>query len=85
MDIDGRTKKIIAEELCVDQQKVASDARLDDFGFDSLDMVEICLALEDEFEVELPYEEAAALSTAGEFVGFVTKHLDLKAARQAKA
>jgi len=55
-------KGIIVAHLCVDESKVVSRAKLNDLGADSLDMVELVLALEDSFEVDLPQDTRIAVS-----------------------
>ena len=70
--IDERVKKIIAEQLSVELDKITPDARfVDDLGADSLDTVELVMALEEEFEIDIPDEEAEKIVTFNDVLGFV--------------
>ena len=63
-DIEARVKKIIAEQLGVDEAQVTNEkAFVADLGADSLDTVELVMALEDEFDIEIPDEDAEKLKT----------------------
>ncbi|MEH6627680.1 MAG: acyl carrier protein [Motiliproteus sp.] len=62
--IEERVKKIVAEQLGVKEEEVTSDASfVEDLGADSLDTVELVMALEEEFETEIPDEEAEKITT----------------------
>ena len=64
MSVEDRVKKIIVEQLGVEEEKVKADASfVDDLGADSLDTVELVMALEEEFDEEIPDEDAAKLTT----------------------
>ncbi len=70
--IEERVKKIIVEQLGVSDEQVTTDASfVDDLGADSLDTVELVMALEEEFDVEIPDDEAEKITTVKEAVGFV--------------
>ena len=70
--IEERVKKIIVEQLGVSDEQVTTDASfVDDLGADSLDTVELVMALEKEFDVEIPDDEAEKITTVKEAVGFV--------------
>ena len=63
-DIEARVKKIIAEQLGVEESQVTNEkAFVDDLGADSLDNVELVMALEDEFGIEIPDEDAEKITT----------------------
>ena len=70
-DIEERVKKIIIEQLGVKEEEVKSEASfVDDLGADSLDTVELVMALEEEFDTEIPDEEAEKINT-----GIMTKSI----------
>lgn len=65
---------IIVEQLSVDKDKVVSGASfVDDLGADSLDLVELIMAMEEEFDVEIPDEEAEKIATVQDAIDFVNK------------
>jgi len=73
-DIAERVKKIVIEHLGVDAGKVIEGASfIDDLGADSLDTVELVMALEEEFGVEIPDDAAETILTVGDAVGFLEK------------
>ncbi len=75
-DIDERVKKIIVEQLGVSADEVTESASfVDDLGADSLDTVELVMALEEEFECEIPDEEAENITTVKQAVDYVNNHL----------
>ena len=70
-----RVKKIVVEHLGVDADKVTEEASfIDDLGADSLDIVELVMAMEEEFEVEIPDEEAENIKTVGDAVNYINTH-----------
>ena len=72
MAVEARVKKIIAEQLGVEPDDVVSEARfVEDLGADSLDTVELVMALEEEFEIEIPDEDAEKIQTVAAAVDFV--------------
>ena len=72
--IEERVKKIVVEHLGVDEEKVANDASfIDDLGADSLDTVELVMAFEEEFGVEIPDDSAETILTVGDAVRFLSK------------
>jgi len=74
-DIAERVKKIVIEHLGVDAGKVIEGASfIDDLGADSLDTVELVMAFEEEFGVEIPDDAAETISTVGDAVGFLEKN-----------
>jgi acyl carrier protein len=73
-DIAERIKKIVVEHLDVDAEKVTENASfIDDLGADSLDNVELVMAFEEEFGVEIPDDAAEHIQTVGDAVKFVEK------------
>ncbi len=73
-NIEERVKKIVAEQLGV-KEDIAIDASfVDDLGADSLDTVELVMALEEEFECEIPDDEAEKITTVQEAIDYVTKN-----------
>ena len=74
-DIEARVKKIIAEQLGVPEADVANDkAFVADLGADSLDTVELVLALADEFSIEIPDEEAEKITTVQLAIDYAKGH-----------
>ena len=72
MAVEERVKKIIAEQLGVEEDDVVSDAKfVEDLGADSLDTVELVMALEEAFEIEIPDEDAEKILTVAAAVDFV--------------
>ena len=75
-DIEDRVKKIIVEQLGVSADDVTEGASfVDDLGADSLDTVELVMALEEEFECEIPDEEAENITTVKQAIDYVNNHL----------
>jgi len=73
--IEERVKKIVAEQLGVKSEEVTNEASfVDDLGADSLDTVELVMALEEEFETEIPDEEAEKISTVQTAIDYITAH-----------
>jgi acyl carrier protein len=71
-DIFDRVKRIIVERLGVDEAEVTLEASFkDDLGADSLDVVELVMELEDEFDMEISDEDAEKISTVGEVVEYI--------------
>ena len=72
-NVDERVKKIVVEQLGVKEDEVNdSSSFVDDLGADSLDTVELVMALEEEFETEIPDEEAEKITTVQQAIDFVT-------------
>ena len=77
--VEQRVKKIVAEQLGVDESKIVNDASfVDDLGADSLDTVELVMALEEEFGTEIPDEEAEKITTIQKAVDYVNAHAKTK-------
>ena len=76
-NVDERVKKIVIEQLGVKEDEVNnSSSFVDDLGADSLDTVELVMALEEEFECEIPDEEAEKITTVQQAVDYVTANKD---------
>ena len=74
-DINGKVKKIVADHLGVEEEKVTDEASfIDDLGADSLDTVELVMAFEEAFSVEIPDEKAETILTVGDAIA----HLEAK-------
>lgn len=75
MEIESRIKAIIADQLGVSAEEVKPEARfIEDLGADSLDIVELIMAMEEEFETEIPDEEAEKILTVGDTIEYVKAH-----------
>ncbi len=75
-DITDRVKKIVVEHLNVDEVKVVNDASfIDDLGADSLDTVELVMAFEEEFDIEIPDDAAETIQTFGDAVKFINDNI----------
>jgi len=73
--VDERVKQIIVEQLGVDEGEVTSTASfVDDLGADSLDTVELVMAFEEAFGIEIPDEDAENIATVKDAVDYITKH-----------
>lgn len=74
-DIEERVKKIVAEQLGANEADVKLESSfVDDLGADSLDTVELVMALEEEFECEIPDEEAEKITTVQQAVDYINAH-----------
>jgi acyl carrier protein len=75
--IEDRVKKIVVEQLGVEEAQVTPDASfIDDLGADSLDTVELVMALEEEFDCEIPDEEAEKISTLAQAVSYINANME---------
>ena len=75
-NIEQRVKKIVAEQLGVNESEIKTESSfVDDLGADSLDTVELVMALEEEFECEIPDEEAEKITTVQQAIDYVNVHL----------
>jgi acyl carrier protein len=76
VNIDEKVKKIIVDQLGVDPNEVTNQASfIDDLGADSLDTVELVMAFEEEFDIEIPDEDAEKMTTVGQAVEYLKKKL----------
>ncbi|HHN67543.1 MAG TPA: acyl carrier protein [Thermopetrobacter sp.] len=74
-DVAERVKKIVVEHLGVDADKVTEEASfIDDLGADSLDNVEMVMAFEEEFGIEIPDDAAETIQTVGDAIKFIEKN-----------
>ena len=72
--IEAKVKEIIVEQLGVNEDQVNREAKMiDDLGADSLDAVELVMAIEEEFGIEVPDDEAEKLNAVGEIIDYVEK------------
>jgi len=71
-----KVKEIIADRLGVDENEIEMDSSLvDNLGADSLDLVELIMAMEEEFDIEIPDEEAEQIVTVGDAVEYIKNHM----------
>ena len=76
-NIIERVTKLVCEQLGVKEDEVTPEASfVEDLGADSLDTVELVMALEEEFETEIPDEEAEKITTVKEAIDYIQKHAD---------
>lgn len=74
-EVFDKVKKIIVEQLSAEESEVTVEASfIEDLGADSLDIVELIMALEEEFGVEIPDEDAEKISTVGDAVKYIQEH-----------
>jgi acyl carrier protein len=79
MSVEERVKEIIVEQLGVETAQVTERAKfVDDLGADSLDTVELVMALEEEFSIEIPDEDAEKIVSVGDAINYITEHADNK-------
>ena len=75
MTVEEKVKEIIVDQLGVDDKKVTTSASfIDDLGADSLDTVELVMALEEEFDIEIPDEEAEKISKVQDAIDYIKSH-----------
>ena len=76
MEMEQRVKKVVAEQLGVSEAEIKNESSfVGDLGADSLDTVELVMALEEEFECEIPDEEAEKITTVQQAVDYVNSHV----------
>jgi acyl carrier protein len=75
-NLEQRVKKIVAEQLGINEADVKTESSfVDDLGADSLDTVELVMALEEEFECEIPDEEAEKITNVQQAIDYIKSHL----------
>jgi acyl carrier protein len=80
MSVEERVKKIVIDQLGVEEGQVTKEAKfVEDLGADSLDTVELVMALEEEFKLEIPDEEAEKITTVGQAVDYIDSHIPKEA------
>jgi len=76
MDLETRIKEIIADQLGVEIEKLREDANfVQDLGADSLDVVELVMAFEEEFGIEIPDEDAEKIRTVGDVINYLKERV----------
>ncbi|HUJ88791.1 MAG TPA: acyl carrier protein [Syntrophorhabdales bacterium] len=76
MAVAEKVKKMIVEQLGVSESEVVPEAKfIDDLGADSLDIVELVMALEDEYGIEIPDEDAEKIETVGDAIKYIEEHM----------
>ena len=71
-----KVKAIIAEEFDVEEDAVTTETRLEELGADTLVVVELMMTLEEEFDMEIPEENADHFDTVGDVVGYIKKNMN---------
>lgn len=75
MSVEERVTKIVVEQLGAEENQVTREAKfVEDLGADSLDTVELVMALEEEFKLEIPDDEAEKISTVGQAIEYIQSH-----------
>ena len=75
MDVEAKVRGIIVEQLAVSEEEVTATASfVDDLGADSLDTVELVMALEEEFNIEISDEDAEKIRTVGDAIKYIGEH-----------
>lgn len=77
--IFDRVKTIINEQLGVNEDEISMESNfLEDFGADSLELIDLIMALESEFDIEVPEEDIEEIETVGDVVSYLKNHTDLE-------
>jgi acyl carrier protein len=75
MSLEAKVKELIVQQLGVNESEVVLEAKfIDDLGADSLDLVELVMALEDEYGIEIPDEDAEKIVTVGDALKYIQEH-----------
>jgi len=76
-EILAKIKQIVADQLGIDEDEVVPEASfIDDLGADSLDIVELIMAFEEEFDLEIPDEDAEKITTVQDAIDYINDHLE---------
>jgi acyl carrier protein len=76
MTVSEKVRKMIVDQLGVNESEVVPEAKfIDDLGADSLDIVELIMALEDEYGIEIPDEDAEKIETVGDAIRYIEEHM----------
>jgi acyl carrier protein len=76
MSLEAKLKELIVQQLGVSESEVVPEAKfIDDLGADSLDLVELVMALEDEYGIEIPDEDAEKIVTVGDAMKYIKEHV----------
>ena len=77
MSLEAKVKELIVQQLGVNEGEVVPEAKfIDDLGADSLDLVELVMALEDEYGIEIPDEDAEKIVTVGDALKYIQEHTE---------
>lgn len=77
--IFDKVKMIVSEQLGVDEDTISIDSNfLEDFGADSLELIDLIMALESEFDIEVPEEDIEEMETVSDVVSYIKNHTDLE-------
>lgn len=77
MALEDKVKEIIVEQLGIDEKEVTAEASfIDDLGADSLDTVELVMAFEEEFDIEIPDEDAEKITTVQDAIDYIRQHTE---------
>lgn len=72
-----KIRTMLSEQLDIEEEKITMDSAItQDLGADSLDVVDLLMAIEDEFEVEIPDEEVENITTVGDVVNYISDHMN---------
>lgn len=75
MDIFEKVKGLISEQLSVDEEEITMDTTFEDLDADSLDIVELVMAIEEEFSLDISDEEVEEIKTVGDVVRYIEAHI----------
>ncbi len=75
MDVFGKVKTLVAEQLAIEEEEISLKTTFEDIDADSLDVVELVMSIEEEFELEISDEEVEKIRTIGDIVKYIEKRL----------